>query len=239
MAVFSIIAALCATAIYLTFRPTSQLSMRASAEPRPTVVIDAGHGGMDGGCVSIPITTTSTVTSQSGSGAILEKDCNLAIAKTVAALYRISGYNVVMTRETDVMLDSEGLTGNAKMRDLKARLEIARSYPDATFISIHCNKFPSSECKGLQVYYSVNDSTSAMLAENIQNSVKALLQPENRRLPKPSGSNIYILDRAKQPSVLIECGFLSNPEEAVQLSNSEYRKQLSLAIVLPLLQNTK
>lgn len=245
MAVFSVTVALCV--ILLThLAPSSEANgalPASSSAPPQTVVIDAGHGGMDGGCVSLPISAVSsdaTVSEETAStaspsgGAILEKDCNLAIAKTLAALFRVSGYNVVMTRETDVMLDAEGLTGNAKMRDLKARVELARQYPDALFISIHCNKFPSTECKGLQVYYSVNDARSRDIAEKIQRSTVSLLQPDNKRTVKPATSSIYVLYRASQPAVLVECGFLSSPEEAALLATEEYRKQLALAIFLPL-----
>ncbi len=249
IALFSVAVALFASAfLYPRFASETDgegASLGASASPTPTVIIDAGHGGVDGGCVSLPISAVSTANdgseetlshiSQSAStDTVLEKDCNLAISKTLAALFRASGYNVVMTRETDVMLDAEGLTGNAKMRDLKARLEVAKRYPTAIFISIHCNKFPSAECKGLQVYYSVNDTRSREIADMIQTSATRLLQPENKRATKPASSSIYVLYRASQPSVLVECGFLSNPEEAALLANGDYRKQLALAIFLPL-----
>lgn len=199
-----------------------------SAEPAPTVVIDAGHGGADGGGVS-------TAFSDTGAVSVLEKDCNLQISKALAALFRISGYNVVMTRETDIMLDAEGLYGNAKMRDLRARLLIAQKHPDAVFISVHCNKFPDPTCSGLQVYYSEKHEAAKNLAYSIQTSSATLLQPNNKRLPKAAGSSIYVLDRATQPSVLVECGFLSNPEEANLLSDENYQKKLALSILLPVI----
>ena len=219
LAAFSLMTFLIAAAVYLIFSNIGkQGGSQVSATPLPTVVIDAGHGGIDGGCVSDTVKNTAFIGTASG-GRILEKDCNLRIAKALAALFRLSGYNVVMTRDTDVMLDGEGLAGGAKMRDLRARLDIAQRYTDALFISIHCNKFPSPECKGLQVYYSKNHEYSKAAAAAIQNSAVRLLQPQNKRLPKQADSSIFLLHRATQPAVLIECGFLSNPEEAELLSS--------------------
>ena len=222
LAVLSFAVIIAAVAVHsVMFKGAEGESTGVSVRPAPTVVIDAGHGGMDGGCVS------------GGAERILEKELNLEIAKTLAALFRISGYNAVMTREEDVMLDAEGLTGNAKMRDLRARLLIACEHPDALFISIHCNKFPDPACKGLQVYYASEYPESKTYAEGIQASAVALLQPDNHRVPKAAGSSIYILDRAKQPSVLIECGFLSSPSDTECLADPIYRKKLALAILLP------
>ena len=228
LAVFSVIFCLTAIAVcYFFFGYLNPDSTGVSASASPVVVIDPGHGGRDGGC-------SSPFFSQSGQ-TVLEKDLNLSIAEKLAALFRISGYNVIMTRESDVMLDAEGLMGNAKMRDLRARLVIAQRYPDATFISIHCNKFPNSVCSGLQVYYAEEQPPSKLIAEGIQASVISLLQPQNHRVVKPAGSSIYVLDRAQQPSVLIECGFLSNPTDTELLTSPEYQTQLALAIILPML----
>ena len=240
MAAFSLIMILTVVGIYFLFFGTKNgETAKASTEPLPTVVIDAGHGGMDGGCVSDISHSVGATTPTQSSGKILEKDCNLQISKILAALFRVSGYNVVMTRDTDTMLDGEGLSGSAKMRDLRARLDIARRYPDALFISIHCNKFPSPECKGLQVYYSKNHGESKTAADAVQNSVVSLLQPTNKRLTKAADSSIFVLNRATQPAILIECGFLSNEEEAKLLTDTDYQKKLALAIAIPIIeQNT-
>ena len=239
LAAFSLIMILTAIGIYLIFFGQNEDDTKnASAEPMPTVVIDAGHGGMDGGCVSDVSHSVGASSSAQSSGRILEKDCNLQISKILAALFRVSGYNVVMTRETDVMLDGEGLAGSAKMRDLRARLDIAKQYPDALFISIHCNKFPSSECKGLQVYYSGNHEASKIFADAVQSSAVTLLQPTNKRVTKVADSSIFVLNRATQPAILIECGFLSNEEEAKLLSDPNYQKKLALAITLPIIEQT-
>ena len=236
LAAFSLLTLAMIGAIYFFFFGRGKTdTLRVSAQPLKTVIIDAGHGGMDGGCVSDVTEKADTVSGVSAEGRILEKDCNLQISKVLAALFRVSGYNVVMTRTEDVMLDGEGLAGSAKMRDLRARLNIAEEYPDALFISVHCNKFPSASCKGLQVYYSKNHEYSKEAAYAVQNSAVALLQSENKRLPKQADSSIFVLDRAKQPAILIECGFLSNPDEAKLLSSEEYQKKLALTVLLPLI----
>ncbi len=203
-------------AIFATLSAADKPIDAVSTEPMPIVVIDAGHGGRDGGAV--------------GNDGTLEKELNLQIANVLAELLRVSGYNVVMTRTEDVMLTTEDGGGSSKLQDLKKRLMIASSYPDSVTVSIHCNKFPSESCKGLQVYYS-DDEKAMELANGIQGSVKTLIQPENHRAVKKTDSSIYLLSRAKTPSVLVECGFLSNAEELENLKNPEYQKALALAIL--------
>ena len=188
----------------------------ANTSELPTVIIDAGHGGMDGGAVGV-------------NGA-LEKELNLEMATVLSALMRASGYNVVTTRTDDSMLTTEDGKGNAKTRDLKKRLEIASEYPEGLLISLHCNKFPSESCKGLQVYYSENE-LARDTASSIQSTVTSLLQTTNHRKPKQADSSIYLLNRAVTPSVLVECGFLSNTEECSLLCDDGYRKKLALCIL--------
>ncbi len=203
--------------LYTLGAPKNELpSSDADASPLPVIVIDAGHGGMDGGAV--------------GNDGTLEKELNLEIAMTLAELARICGYNPILTRTEDVMLSTPEGAGSAKMQDLKARLSISSIYPEALTVSIHCNKFPSESCKGLQVYHS-NSEQAKKIADSIQASVKEQLQPDNRRQTKKADSSIYLLDRAVSPAVLIECGFLSNTEECEALSSREYQKSLALAIL--------
>lgn len=201
--------------IYIRFSPIDKPTGQVSTEPLPIIVIDAGHGGRDGGAV--------------GYDGTLEKELNLQIANVLAELFRASGYNVVMTRTSDEMLTADDNVGSNKLQDLKKRLTVASSYPDSVTVSLHCNKFPAESCKGLQVYYSDSD-TARTLAESIQSSVTGMIQPENHRKVKKADSSIYLLDRAKTPSVLIECGFLSNTEECEKLKDGDYQKKLALAI---------
>ena len=183
-----------------------------------TVVLDAGHGGEDGGAVS-------------ADGAV-EKDLNLEIALLVKELLVANGINVILTRSTDTLLydKTADYQGRKKVLDLAARRKIAEETPNSVFVSIHMNTYPMSTCRGLQVWYSPNDPRSKVLAKELQETVSSLIQKDNRRTIKSATSGIYLLHKLQSPAILIECGFLSNPEEAKLLKDSEYREQLAFAI---------
>ena len=191
----------------------------ASLSVSADVIVDAGHGGRDGGAVS--------------SDGVFEKDLNLELSLTLREFLTFCGYDCILTRQEDKLVCDETdplLKGKVKMTDLKNRLKIAEDNENAVFISIHMNKFPIEKYKGLQVYYSVNNNESQQLAEEIEMKTRMLLQPENNRKSKKAGSNIYILDRITIPAVLVECGFLSNSEDTALLSSEEYRAKLALVI---------
>lgn len=200
---------------------SSEPSAQAAAEaPSPAVILDPGHGGEDGGA---------------SSGDILEKDLNLAISEKLCDIYTIFGYDVRTTRTEDTLLydyfhDLEDYKGRKKTYDLRNRLRIAEESGASLFVGIHMNKFPQEKYKGLQVYYSPNDDGSREAASMIQSYAKKFLDPDNTREIKQATQSIYILKRIKLPAVLVECGFLSNPEELALLSTEEYRLQLSAAI---------
>lgn len=183
-----------------------------------TVIIDAGHGGGDGG-------------TQSSDGT-LEKDINLQISLKLEKLLKLMGYNTVMTRSEDTLIYSGNpdTTRARKVSDLNNRLEIAREHPNAIFISIHQNYFTQSKYSGAQVFYSPNNENSKLLAEKIQSSVVELIQPENGRKIKKSGSDIFLLDRIEIPAVMVECGFMSNPSESLLLKDEQYQKKTALSI---------
>ncbi len=208
-----VLSGLIALGIHMTRdAPVNDVSVSPS---RPVIIIDAGHGGEDGGAV--------------GAGGVLEKDVNLKIAQALCDMLRSAGYETVMTRTDDRMLYDRNADykGQKKRLDLAARLDVAKAYENAVFVSIHMNAFPQSQYHGLQVYYSENHPDSARLAEQIQADTKALIMPDNDRKIKPSGGTSYLLDHCTHPSVLIECGFLSNPEECEKLSNDKYGKTLA------------
>lgn len=188
------------------------------ATPLPTVIIDAGHGGEDGGAI--------------GYDGSLEKDLNLSIALHLEQLLRAAGFDTRLTRATDTLLyDRESdYHGHKKSQDMAARLGIAEEYSSAVFVSIHMNSFPQSKYRGLQVYYSQNSPLSHKLALCVQEGVSRNLQPDNTRKIKPSGSDIFLLDKIRHPCILIECGFISNPEECALLSQEEYRQRLCMAL---------
>ncbi len=182
-----------------------------------TIVIDAGHGGEDGGC--------------EGNG-LVEKDLNLDISMRLASLLRAAGVNVVMTREEDVLLydKSSDYEGKKKVQDVRRRLEIATEQENAVLVSIHMNYFAETKYSGLQVWYSKNDSKSRILANLIQTEVKTTLQPNNKRSIKEATSGIFLLNNATFPAALVECGFLSNTDEARALGDAEYRQALAKVI---------
>ena len=143
----------------------------ASAAPQyPVVIIDAGHGGEDGGA--------------SGSNGTLEKDLNLEMAFILRDMLTSNGVSVIMTRTEDVLLYDRSIDyhGRKKQLDLKARLQISDDNPGAVFVSIHMNAFPQKQYSGFQVYYPQGSEESKALADIIQNTVKALLQPDNLRI---------------------------------------------------------
>ncbi|MBQ8403670.1 MAG: N-acetylmuramoyl-L-alanine amidase [Clostridia bacterium] len=193
----------------------------ATPKDEITVIIDAGHGGRDGGA--------------STEDGVLEKHLNLAVAKKVQALLSCADVNVVMTRESDIMLADED-SSHKKRDDLNARLHMADAYENCIFVSIHMNKFPVAKYSGLQVYYSKNHAGSALLADTIQEKTAAFLQTGNSRITKAADDSIYILHNIKVPAVLVECGFLSNPEEAALLQTESYQNKLAAVICASVLE---
>ena len=179
-----------------------------------TIIIDAGHGGEDPGAVV---------------GEMLEKEINLYVAFALNVLFENSGYSTVMTRCDDVLLYNHGEENKKKYHDLRNREAIADKYEDALFISLHMNKYPLETCNGLQVFYSSNNVLSKSFAESVQLSAKHL-QPNNHRIAKQENENIYLLKSIDIPAILVECGFLSNPEENALLKTNEYRTALALSI---------
>lgn len=189
----------------------------AAVNERKTIVIDSGHGGADGGCVGV--------------NGCIEKDINLAIAKDLEALLKLSGFNVVMTRSEDVSIHDEGVEGlrNQKVSDMENRLEIIKSYPDAMFISIHQNQYTEPEYFGAQMFYTTNNTGNFKLAQLMQESFREL-QPENDREIKLIDNDLYLFKNTNQPAILAECGFLSNGDDAANLSDSEYQKKVAFTL---------
>lgn len=186
-----------------------------------TIIIDAGHGGEDGGASSADGTK--------------EKDLNLSVALNLGKLLESDGYSVIYTRADDSMLYTTS-EGSKKMQDLKNRLKIAKENEEAVFISIHMNKFTQEKYSGLQVFYSNNNKASEQLAKIIQTNTHDFQQNENNREIKAAGSNIYLLHNIKNPAVLVECGFLSNPKECEKLKDETYRKEIALVIYSSLIE---
>lgn len=204
--------------LMIGYTPRNDTASEIGTSSQPIVIIDAGHGGEDGGTIGI--------------NGCIEKDINLNIAKKLQTFLSSMGINSVLTRETDTLLYDRNADyeGQKKRLDMKARLEIASAYENAVFISIHQNAFPQKKYSGFQIYYSANNESSLSLAKALENSVKTTLQPNNNRKAKASAGNIYLLDKLDCPALLLECGFLSNAEECELLCNEEYQNKLCAVI---------
>lgn len=194
------------------------LPLKVMAEEK-IILIDPGHGGFDGGA-------------KSKSGTI-EKDINLSISLKLKEDLKSKGYTVYLTREIDEALGMEGKTIKEKKRiDLNKRRSMKKEVKCDVFISIHQNMFPQSKCFGAQVWHGSNE-VSKNLANNIQESLKEVVKDNNKRLSKPAGDSYLILrDDYEGASVLVECGFLSNPEEDEKLKSDEHQSLIVQGISL-------
>ena len=181
-----------------------------------TVVIDAGHGGFDGGAVAIDKSA--------------EKDLNLEYALALERILSDMGIDTVMTRSDDTALAESG--ENRKARDLKKRLEIASEKENCLFVSIHMNKFSDERVKGATVYYSPNHADGRSIAESIMEMLENNLPEAGKRPIKEADSSIYILKRITCPAILFECGFISNSEELCRLKDAEYKEKLMTALAM-------
>jgi len=162
----------------------------------------------------------------------MEKDLNLSVAANTYYLCTLVGIPVEMTRKSDTALydlygDLDSYGGKKKTYDLKNRVRFVKEEGGGVYLGIHMNKFPDPKYSGLQVYYSPNDGASEEFANIIRTSSKEYLQPENERETKRATSAIYVLDRITVPAVLVECGFVSNPDELSLLCNPGYRLRLA------------
>lgn len=178
------------------------------------IVIDAGHGGADSGKI--------------GCNGALEKEINLIIAYDLKAELEMLGFTVVMTRTTDDGLYDEEAS-NHKMQDLDRRIGIMKEANPWIVVSIHQNSFGDSGVKGCQVFYYKGSDTGEELAACIQDAVVEMVQPQNNR-PIKENDNYYLLKQSPFPMVIVECGFLSNPEDASDLTREDYQKQMAHAI---------
>ncbi len=196
------------------------VDVSADAEKFQTVIIDAGHGGPDGGT--------------SADDGTLEKELNLQIAEKLNEILKSMGIKTIMTRTTDISInDSTAQTiRQKKISDIKNRLKIINETDDAVFVSIHQNHFSDSKYSGTQVFYSKNNPLSQDLASSIRLPVITYLQPQNSREIKQSGTEIYLLYHAEKPAVMVECGFLSNKSETENLKDEAYQKKLAFMIAL-------
>ena len=191
-------------------------------EQTQVLILDAGHGGEDGGAVAPDGT--------------VEADINLEIALRVNDLFALLGQRTRMLRIQDVSLhDTDAATIAArKASDIRARVRLTEETPKAVLLSIHQNHFPESKYRGAQVFYAAADGSRA-LAERLQTALGTQLDPDNHRACKKAGE-IYLLKHVSCPAVLVECGFLSNPAEEALLRTPEYQKKLAAVLCCGMLE---
>ncbi len=215
--VIALIVCVCFLAVISIVEPPQFLSTGIDKFERQQIILDAGHGGFDGGAVA--------------SDGTVEKDINLKITLAVASFLRQSGFRVILTREADVSTDDveTDKISIRKKSDLKNRLNLMEDYEDAVFVSVHLNKFTTSAANGSQVFYSSVEG-SKELGDSIQKSIISLLQPENTRVNKQATSSTYLLYHATIPTVLVECGFLSNKAELQRLKSEDYQNKMAFSI---------
>ena len=184
-----------------------------------SIVIDPGHGGMDGGA-----------SSKSG---IMEKNINLNIASKVHYLLRFFGVHTIMTRQSDISLNFK--EGNRirenKIADINARVDIVNSAENPFYLGIHLNNFTQSQYFGAQVFYKKGNLESKNLADKVQSSMIQILNKDNYRNIKEVPESILIVKKTTCPAIIAECGFLSNPEEAENLNKPSYQNKIAISIL--------
>ncbi len=181
-----------------------------------TVILDAGHGEPDGGAT--------------GAAGTVEKDINLAITKKLREVFEGKGIRVIMTRETDSGIQDGGSTiREMKRSDMNKRLDIMKKSRADLFLSIHMNYFPSKEASGLRVFYDKNHEETEELAKQIQDKIGEVTGAKTYAV-KTADQSLFLMKNPPLPSVLVECGFLSNPEEEKKLNDEEYQAKIAWGI---------
>lgn len=207
------------TATYWGSHATSVIAQKIPMERMHTVIIDAGHGGVDGGA-----------TSCTGK---LESAFNLEIALRLNDLMHLLGLHTKMVRTSDISIYTQGETIAAKkVSDLKERVRIVNETENGLLVSIHQNTFPDGKYSGAQVFYAPKGE-SQLLAEQLQNTFCHTLNPgSNRRSKRADG--VYLMEHIEKTGILVECGFLSNAQEEAKLRSADYQKKLCCVIATTL-----
>lgn len=215
---------LAAAALLTLCLPEDRTADAPAALPSRTVVLDPGHGGADGGAV--------------GRSGTLEKTINLEIALKTASFLRLLGVPVVLTRTDDRSLHSADAKTlrQQKAEDLCRRADITRSQPMPIYLAIHQNFFEDTVTHGAQTFYGAQNPHGQLLAELLQTDLKTALGAENSRKAAPNPHQNYLLEHLQCPAVIVECGFLSHPDEEKRLSNPAYQSKLACSIAVSVLR---
>lgn len=202
-------------AVLLSRVGTAIAVLTEGIQTAPVVVIDPGHGGEDGGAVS--------------ASGIRESQINLEISLRLNDLLHLLGVETRMIRSTDVSVYTEGETiAQKKVSDIRNRVKFVEQTPGAVLLSIHQNYFPQSQYRGAQVFYAATGD-SKIMAEAMQQSLAQQVDTRNHRECK-AAADVYLMEHVTCPALLIECGFLSNPEEDLLLQEEGYQKKLAAVI---------
>lgn len=196
-------------------RAVTVIAENTPIERKHCIIIDPGHGGVDGGATSCT--------------GLLESTLNLEISLRLNDLFHLLGYDTRIIRTGDISVYTKGETiAQKKISDLKERVRIVNETEKAILVSIHQNNFSDSRYSGAQIFYS-STAQSKQLAEQLQTAFKETINQGSNRMCKKS-NGIYLMEHINKPGILIECGFLSNPEEESKLKRPEYQKQLSCVV---------
>ena len=218
-----VVVALTITSVYASVNKINTTKNEFKKE-LPVIVIDAGHGGFDSGCIGIDGT--------------LEKEINLNISLYLNDIINQLGFETLLVRNSDYSVETEGSTIREKKKsDIFKRFSYMTQYPGCVYLSIHQNQYSAEYVNGGQIFYTPDNEDSKDLAQCIQSSVANNLQLNNKRKIKPCTKDVYLIHYAPTEStaVLIECGFLSNSNDLNNLKDSDYQKRLGGAIALGLL----
>lgn len=203
--------------VKLVNRSVTVMAENEERKNKTCIIIDPGHGGEDGGAVSVSGRAESTY--------------NLEISRRLNDLLRLLGYQTKMTRDTDISIYTKGETlAQKKVSDLKERVRIIHDTENALLLSIHQNQFPEERYAGPQVFFSGTEG-SEELAKHLQGILVSGLSPESHRGAKKA-KGIYLMEHIGCTGVLIECGFLSNYREEAALRDPPYQKKVSSLIAV-------
>ena len=195
----------------------------AQPPAQPVILLDAGHGGFDGGAVAKDGTA--------------EKDINLAVTLKLDALLRAMGFTTRLIRSEDTSVEDEGTSvRERKKSDIHNRFAMMEQNPGCLYLCLHQNYFPGASSHGAQVFYTAGNPDAKALAASLQAAIVADLQPENHRQIKPCTRDVYLIYHAKETAVLVECGFLSNAGDLANLKDDAYQSKLAFAICDGLIQ---
>ena len=210
----TVMALLLLVSAFFLSKEGAQLANGTPKESKGVIVVDSGHGGIDPGVI--------------GQNEVKEKEINLAIAKKLERLLKVAGYDVIMTRKKDEGLYEEN-SPNKKVQDMQKRCEIIKENHPLLTVSIHQNSYPDEQVCGPQVFYYESSVEGKKLAEAVQSSLNDLLEVDRPRKVK-GNTSYYLLKRSSGTLVIVECGFLTNPEEAQKLQTKEYQEKVAAAV---------